>query len=351
VGPSAIPSRAVAPEATRGDEAEGFAAPAPARRRALPAVLLAVGVAVFGWLVWSAGWSALRANLALIGWRFAALVALYAAAQSAFAAAWLLVLSPLPGPRDFRRILAAYLAGDTINYLTPGNVAGEPLKAHLLKERFGGGAAVVSLALHKQAELLAQCAYVAIGVAVALTSFTLPALVQVLALAGAAGLAAAFALMTWAFRRGSFAPILRRLSRIPWLGKRLARLELGASEVDARILDFHGRHPLRFAGAAALCLAGWCGGLVETYIVLGLLTHRYTFGTSFAIEALAMVAGNMLLFMPGRVGSAEGSRVAVFVLLGLSAAQGVAYGLVRRARELIWVGIGGLLLLERHVKP
>ena len=57
-----------------------------------------------------------------------------------------------------------------------------------------------------------------------------------------------------------------------------------------------------------------------------------------------MTLNNAFLFIPGRVGSAEGIRVAVFLLVGLPAAQGGAYAVLRRGRELAWT-IPGLLLL------
>ena len=60
-----------------------------------------------------------------------------------------------------------------------------------------------------------------------------------------------------------------------------------------------------------------------------------------------MLLNNMFLFVPGRAGTAEGVRAGVFVLLGMPASTGVAYGLVRRARELLWV-LPGLAFLWRR---
>ena len=57
-----------------------------------------------------------------------------------------------------------------------------------------------------------------------------------------------------------------------------------------------------------------------------------------------MTLNNAFLFIPGRVGTAEGIRVGVFLLVGLPAAQGAAYAVLRRGRELVWT-IPGLLLL------
>jgi hypothetical protein len=80
-----------------------------------------------------------------------------------------------------------------------------------------------------------------------------------------------------------------------------------------------------------------------------LLAPREGWATAVAIESMAMVLNTMLLFIPARIGSAEGIRAGVYVLVGLTAAQGVAYGLVRRARELLWIMPGLVILLKRHV--
>jgi uncharacterized protein (TIRG00374 family) len=320
------------------------------KSRALPIALFLAGLAVVGWLLWHVGWGALVANLALVGWWFPALVCLYGIFEGAFAFGW---QSLMPGPPPLRtmpRIFAAYIAGDAVNYATPGNVAGEPVKGKLVADLIRGSDAAASLALHKHAELLAQSLYMGAGVAVAVGAFPMPKAAVLLAVLGVAILAGAFVFMTWALKKGSFAPILGRLTRIAWLERRLSRFETHAREVDEKIRAFHVEHPVRFALVSLLCLVGWCGALVETYVLLGLLSHVWSVKTALAIDALAMAAGNLLLFMPGRVGSAEGSRVAVFLLLGFPAAQGVAYSLVRRGRELVWVALGAIVVVKRHVK-
>jgi hypothetical protein len=70
---------------------------------------------------------------------------------------------------------------------------------------------------------------------------------------------------------------------------------------------------------------------------------------AIAIETLAMLVNSVLFFIPARIGTAEGVRTALWVLVGFTAAQGIAYGLVRRARELLWLAPGMVVLLKRHV--
>jgi uncharacterized membrane protein YbhN (UPF0104 family) len=129
------------------------------------------------------------------------------------------------------------------------------------------------------------------------------------------------------------------------LEQRLSRYQGAAEKLDQRIHDFYREHPGRFARAVGWSVLGWCGGLLETWIVLALLTGRGDFRAALAIESLAMVMNNLLSWMPGRVGTAEGVRVGLFLLLGLPAAQGAAYALIRRGRELLWTLPGGIVLL------
>jgi len=335
-----------AEEARLEEERPGYSR--PAAKRALRVALFLAGLALLVWILRTVGWPAIASNLARIGiaW-FLGLSALSGLSQLAFVIAWWLLIDPRLPVRALPNLFAAYLAGGAANYLTPIRVAGEPLKVHLIRVRTGTGPAVASLTIHKHADILAQWLFLSIGVCLALSRFSLPLAARLLAVAGVAGLGAALFLMTWALRRGTYSPILRQLSRWKALGSRLERYRVPAQALDTRIRDFYASHPSRFLAATAVCLLGWCGGWLETYLLLRLLSGSAAWGTALAIEALAAAFNNMLIFMPGRVGSAEGVRVGVFVLLGLPAAQGVAYSLVRRGRELLWV-LPGLLVILKH---
>jgi glycosyltransferase 2 family protein len=311
-------------------------------------VLLLGGIALAALLLWKTGWSAIESNLASVGWTFAALAVLYLGAEIAFALGWWSVMEPRPPLSALPEILRIYLAGNSVNYLAPGSVAGEPVRAHLLRDRMETSSAIASIPIFKHAHLLSQCVFVAAGVAVALAAFDLDRAVRWGAVASLALLGALLALLTWALRKGSFSILFESLSRFKPLAPRLRPYREGVRAVDDRIRSFYAAHPARFFGAAGWCFLGWCGGLLETYLVLRLLAPSSGWTTAYAVEALAMALNNLFLFVPGRAGTAEGVRAGVFVLLGLPAPTGVAYGLVRRARELLWVLPGlGFLAVRR----
>lgn len=323
-------------------------APPASRRRAFGGreaariALLLAGFAVFAVLFRSVGWPAIASNLARIGGWFALLVLLYAAAQAAFALGWWVIFEPSRRP-GFARLFGVYLAGDSFNYLAPGGVAGEPLKARMLLGAARTGEAIGSLTIHKHADLAAQWIFVSLGVGAALWRFPMPLAARMAALAGAAGLGVLLGLMSWGLRRGTYSPVVRLLARWKPLARRLDRFHMPARDLDGRIRDFYRLQRGRYAAAMGWCFLGWCGGLLETYLILRLLSPGSGWIAAFAVEALAMTLNNMLIFIPARIGSAEGIRVGVFLLLGLGAGPGAAYSLARRGRELAWV-VPGLLV-------
>jgi uncharacterized protein (TIRG00374 family) len=313
------------------------------RARHIRAVLAATGIGLAAFLVWRTGWAAIQANLAAIGWRFLALVALYLAAEIFFVMGWRAVMEPRPPLSSIPELLRIYLVGNSLNYLSPGSVAGEPVRATLLSERLETSRAIASVTIFKHAHLLSQALFVASGLAVALFYFDLPSAARWAAIASLVILFGLLVLMTWALQKGSFGPIVDHLSRFRPFRARLERHREGAYALDGVIRRFYAHKHLDFLVSAAWTFAGWCGGLLETYLVLRMLAPGRGWATAFAVESLAMLLNNMFLFVPGRAGTAEGVRTGVFVLLGMPASTGVAYGLVRRTRELLWV-LPGLVL-------
>jgi uncharacterized protein (TIRG00374 family) len=317
------------------------------RRRGGRVALFLVGLAALGVLVAIVGWKPLASNLARIGGWFFALTALYAFAQIAFALGWWVLTGPRPRPVPFGELLAAYLGGDSINYFT--SVGGEPVKAHLLEPRLPFPRALATVTVHRHADVLAQWIFLTAGVGVALGRFELPPAARIAAVASLLVLGVMVFAMTWGLRRGAFRPMVAALSRLPFLARRLGRIESAVGRFDETIGEFYREKSGSFGAAVAWCLVGWCGGLVETWVILRLLSPGHDWSTAVAIESLAMVLNNILLFVPGRIGSAEGVRIGVYALVGLSAAQGAAYALVRRGRELLWLVPGFVVLLKRHV--
>jgi uncharacterized protein (TIRG00374 family) len=310
---------------------------------------LVAGVGLTAWILWAVGWPAIAANVSAIGPWFFALVGLYLFPQLAFMAGWWVVFHPRLRYSRFLPLFGVYLAGDSVNYLVPsGNMAGEPVKAHLVRDAVGLGHAVASITVHKHAELVAQWMFLVAGTAICLWHFHLPTPVT-LAVGGILiFLGGSLLALSWALQRGSLTALLQRVAAWRPVAALVRRHRASLEALDARIATFYRARGRWFAAATAWCLIGWCGGLLESYLVLRLLAPEAAWPTAVAVETLAMTLNSVIAFIPGRLGSAEGVRVGVCMLLGLPAALGVTYGLVRRGRELIWIVPGLVVLLRWH---
>jgi uncharacterized protein (TIRG00374 family) len=313
--------------------------------------LFVAGLAVLIWILWEVGLPAIEANLSAIGWWFPGFVGLFLVAQLFFFVGWWILIDTELLPSNPWGLFSIYLAGDSINYLVPSaNFAGEPLKAHLLRNDMGFGHALTSITIHKHAELVAQWIFLVLGVAICLMYFALPVSVQLIGITVVTGMGGSLLFVTQVLKRGTYGPILQRFAKVKWFSNRLSQYQSQAHNLDCRIQSFYQQESRRFLAAVGWCFLGWCGGLLETYLILRLLAPESGWPTAISIEALAMILNNLIFFIPGRAGSAEGVRVGVFLLLGLPAAQGVAYSLVRRGREILWLIPGLLILLRKQAE-
>ena len=50
-------------------------------------------------------------------------------------------------------------------------------------------------------------------------------------------------------------------------------------------------------------------------------------------------------FVPASLGTLEGAYAAAFTALGWAASDGLAFSLVRRGRQAVWIGLGLLVLM------
>jgi len=320
-------------------------------RRCYQVSVLLAGVGVIGWILWTVGLATVATNLSVIGARLLAFIALYLFAQLAFMVGWWVVMDRDAQACGFLRLFSVYLAGDTVNYLVPsGNLGGEPVKAYLLRDTVGFGQALTSIVIHKHAELIAEWILLVGGLAVCLAYLELPSVVTLANTVIVGGLGVSLVIMTWALRAGTLSPILRRLSDWKPLASYLQTHQPAADALATRLRTFYKEQGRWFLVSTGWCLIGWCGGLLETYLVLRILSPAEGWTTAVAVETMVLAFNIVFGFIPARLGSAEGVRVGVFVLVGLPAAQGVAYGAVRRARELAWILPGFVILWKRHLR-
>jgi uncharacterized protein (TIRG00374 family) len=329
----------------------------PKLTRLWQCVCLGLGLGLFVLLVYAIGFGAILQAFHRLGPLTPLILVPYLAVYCVDSLGWWWVLSRCLAPSGGNRrtvpragtLFAVRAAGEAVNAMTPtAYLGGEPVKAWLLrKDGVPLAPSFASVLLSKTALMLTQGIFVLVGLLVALhrwrPAMSLPLFALIGLLLGG-GLAV---LLIGAQRRGLFG-LLLDLSR-RWSGREalLAAWEADIRSVDQTLREFYDRDGRAFLFCCSLHFLGWILGCFEVYGALWLLESPVTFPIALSIEALSGVAKLASAIIPGSLGVQEGGQITIFVAFGLGAPLAMTFSLLRRARELLWIGFG-LTMLVRH---
>jgi uncharacterized protein (TIRG00374 family) len=249
----------------------------------------------------------------------------------------------------FWRLLAIRTAGEVVNMTTPtAYLGGEPLKAYLLNKYnvpvAEGGASVV---IAKTTMTIAEVFYILMGIALGFWILGVGSSAGQTITAGLVSVGllicsiAGFVLIQ---RRGLFASILALARK---LGLRIGFLESQEEHlrsIDLTILNFYNHHQRAFYASIGVYFFGWMAESVEVLVILHLLGGPTSLLSAFSIGALAVFIKGGTFFIPGSLGAQDGGNVLLLQAFGYSDVTGLAFALLRRFRELVWICLGLLCL-------
>ncbi len=304
--------------------------------------LLLGGAALFAWLLTQAELAAVLTQVAAVGVAgFALLLAVYAVEFLCDAFAWQLTLDGTPRTaRWTARLYAVRLAGECWNVLTPlGGIGGEPVKALILKRRYGlpFTASGASLVLAKTANVLSLVAFLAVGFVVMSDDPRIPAEARTLSGVGLALLSAGIGAF-WLVQRLRLGSLLA--SRAARRHPRLTRALTAMQDLDRRLVTFYSTSPGRLALVLALGMANWMLGALGVWLTLTLMGVPATFQDAWIIEAVAQMVRAATFFIPASLGAQDGAVMLIAGAITGDAGSGLAVALLRRARELVWILAG-----------
>ncbi len=250
------------------------------------------------------------------------------------------------------RLYGVRMVGEAYNNITPmASIGGEPVKAWLLKTnyqiRFRD--AGTSLVLAKTAIVTSLAAYVSIGFVLLINNDKLGSQYHIAAAIGLSALilfSVAFFLMQ-RLKLSTFVATKLGNSRF---GRRLSGLIAIAEDVDGQFRRFYSEHYYRFAGSLAFAFSSWLLGMIELYIVMRLLGYPITWAEAWIIEALVQTVRTGAFFIPSGIGAQEGTFQIVCAAITGNPSVGLAFALIRRGRELVWIAIGLVLAAGYSVR-
>jgi hypothetical protein len=130
------------------------------------------------------------------------------------------------------------------------------------------------------------------------------------------------------------------------IGRLLAWLGGGrvARRVDGAVRGFYRSHWRALLLSVGFHYASWLIGVAEALLVLSSLHVPASLVTATIIEALGTGVRFATFFVPASLGTLEGAYAAAFTALGWAASDGLAFSLVRRGRQAVWIAIGLVVL-------
>ena len=150
------------------------------------------------------------------------------------------------------------------------------------------------------------------------------------------------------YRKGLARRALGLLSRVPGLRQWAARFvdqhRQQLDTIDRQIAALHNQNRRTFVSAVLLELMCRVCSAAEIYFVLRVLMPSANYADCILILAFTSLFANLLFFIPLQLGGREGGFLMSAAGLGLKASQGAFVALIVRVRELVWTGIGLLLI-------
>jgi hypothetical protein len=331
--------------------------PEPARSRRLLSWLLAVGgVGLFVYLVASSG-----ITLELL-WRFgpsgfALLLAISAVNIAVDTVAWYHAVRHVARPTALP-LFGVRIAGDAFTNALPGGVVlGETYKASVLKRLWGISTAdnVATLLTVKFGLALSQAVFILGGCALSFTDLR-DRSAAVLGFAGAETIAIALTVgfgllllipLALMVRGDGFAATCRALARlpIPPLRRALERSRARIEALDASCVHLLRGNGRRLALVFGFLLLGWLIGALESTVLLFWFGLSSSLRVAYVMESVGSMFRLICFFVPSGIGGQDASFVALFKLYGFPGAEAGAFVLLKRFKELCWIGVGFLIAL------
>ena len=321
-------------------------------------VLIFFGIFIIYFLLKNIGFSVIAKQIKSMGWAFVFLMFFPVLLQEIlFALAWQYSINGrIP---DFFKIFLANIAGESVSYITPGAfIAGEPLRAILLRHHAGVYSSTASVIISRTTRAISMVVFVAISLLVSLYFFQMPLLIKSALAIVLALLSVGIFIFLYMQKIGIFANIIKWANRLKlpeWVKRKVNHfIEKKGShllKLDNHLIKFYKNEPGRFYFSLTVSVVGWATGAFEIYLFLKFLGMPVSIVMAMVIEALSLVINTCFLFMPGKIGTQEAGKVFIFKIFGMLAETGLTVGLLRRIREIIWVSLGlGIFAFYKSVK-
>ena len=311
--------------------------------KSLKLIFLLIGFLMFGWAVSAVDMTVVFSLLMKLGAGFIIMLLIYSGVTWVDTIAWQKCFKSIDVMQlRLCDLWCIRIVGEAYNTITPlGTLGGEPVKAQLLKERYG-----LSLKQGIPSQVIARTTFL-----IALILFFVPGmffLLQSSIISEKFKMACFVGMLSFSTLIFLFI-IFQVTGALSIIAKWVANLQLGIKInvimdklklVDQGISLYYKNHSSQIIISVLYAFAGWVIGLGELSVVLHFLGYQPNLIDLWIIESLAQLVRASSFFIPLSIGAQEAGLLLIFTALGMPESVGLTVSFARRIKELLWVGIG-----------
>jgi uncharacterized protein (TIRG00374 family) len=279
--------------------------------------------------------------------------------------AWKITIESVSQKVPYLRLLYVRLCTEAMLMSLPGGAAiAEAAKPYLLKRNVGMATteAIAIVAVKKGLLGVAHGFYLALSASLGFSALRIVSeeMIGFRGLEWLAWLAAVFIFVmfggaTLLFLYGGISQRIHQLlMAIPVTRLRdwLLDKEKHFIETDAHFEQFHTIKRRKLSLAIFMFFIGWMFETVDSLLILTLLGVNLPFGAMMCMETTMSLIRAMLFILPAGLGVQDYGYVLFLKSFGVPDAEsvGVAFVLIKRSKELIWIVVGYILMAMGGVK-
>jgi hypothetical protein len=306
---------------------------------------------LFLWSIRAAGVAGVRDGVSRVGWWFVVICLLGGVRYLVRAAAWRICLDD-PRRLPLGAAFGAAVMGDALGNVTPfGVLISEPSKVAFVQRRIGAGPAISAVTIENLSYIASVVVLFVCGTGALLLSFDVGVALRRTAYVtlGAAVSVALVIIVVLARRIRIASALVNALAAWPRLRRAVGDRRSDLTAIEDQVFGFTSRHPGRMPSLFALEAAYHVAGVMEIWLTVTLITGGpIGWVTAFVLEFVNRTITIAFQFVPLWLGVDEAGTGLVTTALHLGGATGVGLALVRKARVMIWTGLGlGLFFVSR----
>jgi len=310
----------------------------------IKAVLTAVGVLLFLYLIRRVGLRTLKADLLRFGpWFFltSVIAAIWLLLQ---AGAWWMIQRTFFQEVAFGILYRIKIISDAFNLILPSaSLGGDAMRAFMIKENVPLRDGIPSVFFDKTIEFIASLIFLISGLFLGLVTLRLPKTLTI-PVGISLGITTLGTIFLVIIQKRGITLTLRKLGRlVPRAKGWLLKHESQFLAMDENFHLLYTRSNTRAFLPLALHVIARLVGAAEVFVIMAVLKAPVNVVQALFICTVVTAGNSVFFILPGQWGVMEGFHVLVVQSLGYPAAVGLSLSVIRRIRKLLFAGLGILL--------